>query len=83
MTSDNKDNWALELSVPSERISILPFKRFDKKSMNAVFRGYEYDIACSKGHVEAGDGTGFVYRLVPSGGKIVIDCKVKGHYPES
>lgn len=83
VTSDNKDNWALELSVPAERISILPFKRFDKKSMNAVFRGYEYDIACSKGHVEAGDGTGFVYRLVPSGGKIVIDCKVKGHYPES
>lgn len=67
-------DWALELRVPQDRTDRLPFKQFDKNSIQSEFRGFSYNITCKKGNVIKGNNTDYVLRLVPSGNKLVIDC---------
>lgn len=68
-------DWALELRVPQDRTNRLPFKQFEKNSIHSEFRGYTYNITCKKGNIMKGNATDYVLRLVPSGNKLVIDCK--------
>lgn len=68
-------DWALELRVPQDRTDRLPFKQFEKNSIHSEFRGYTYNITCKKGNIMKGNATDYVLRLVPSGNKLVIDCK--------
>lgn len=66
-------NWTLELITAND--VELPFLSFEKKKINATFRGFDYTITCEKGFIEGGNSSGeFVFRLIPSGNRIVLNC---------
>lgn len=77
ITSDNPAQWALQLRVPEPKLSQLPFETFSSSGIGADFRGYKYTVSCKKGHVRKGSDKDFVYRLLPAGNTLVINCKVK------
>ena len=77
VTSDNAAPWALQLRVPGEKASQLPFDSFSCKKMSGDFRGYRYSVACKKGSIAKGSGSDYVYRLLPADNTIVVDCKAK------
>ncbi len=77
VTSDNPAQWALQLRVPEPKLSQLPFETFSSSGIGADFRGYRYAVSCKKGHVRKGSDKDFVYRLLPAGNTLVINCKVK------
>lgn len=77
VTSDNPAQWALQLRVPEPKLSQLPFETFSSSGIGADFRGYKYTVSCKKGHVRKGSDKDFVYRLLPAGNTLVINCKVK------
>lgn len=70
-------NWVLELKVPQDRIDRLPFKHFTRTSVGSTFRGFDYTLSCKKGRIMKGNNNDYVFRLLPSGSRLVIDCKVK------
>lgn len=70
-----KDGWALELRVPRSRACRLPFRQCRKDGVEAEFRGHRYSLRCLRGGVVRGEGEGFALRLVPSGGRLVVDCR--------
>ena len=74
---DKDFNWMLELKVPQDRIDRLPFKNFEKSSINSEFRGFNYKISCGKGNIIKGNNTDYVLRFVPAGNKLVINCTTK------
>lgn len=67
------EGWALELRVPRSRACRLPFRRWSDGGVEAEFRGHRYSLRCHRGGVVRGDG--FALRLVPSGGRLVVDCR--------
>lgn len=67
-------DWALELKVPAERAEHIPFMAYGKSDIKAEFNGFGYRLNLRKGSVRQGDITDHVFRLVPAGGKLVIDC---------
>lgn len=75
--SDNPARWALQLSVPEQKLSHLPFKAFSPEAISADFRGYKYEVSCKKGRISKGADKDYVYRLHPAGNTLVINCKVK------
>ncbi len=77
VTSDNAAPWALQLRVPGEKASQLPFDSFSCKKMSGDFRGYRYSVACKKGSIAKGSGSDYVYRLLPADNTIIVDCKAK------
>lgn len=65
--------WALELKTAPG--SELPFQSIEKNRIEAEFRNYKYAITCKRGSIEKGDSSeAYVFRLIPSGNKIIIDC---------
>lgn len=67
-------NWTLELTTAND--VELPFLSFETKKINATFRGFDYTITCEKGSIEGGNSSDeFVFRLIPSGNRLVVDCK--------
>lgn len=69
--------WMLELKVPQDRVERLPFKRFEKSGIEAEFKGHSYKINCTKGTVNKGDNTDFVFQIIPANNKLIIDCTNK------
>lgn len=67
-------NWVLELKVPQSKADLLPFKDFEKSSVNSEFRGFNYKISCEEGAVLKGDNTDYALRFVPSANKLIINC---------
>ncbi len=75
---DNTTNysWALELKTAAGKE--LPFTSFGEKAIDAEFDGFKYVIACKEGSVEKpAAGSDYIFRLLPAGNKIVIDCTNK------
>ena len=69
-------NWTLELTTAND--VELPFLSFETKKINATFRGFDYTIRCEKGSIEGGNSSDeFVFRLIPSRNRLVVDCKNK------
>ncbi|WP_298649166.1 hypothetical protein [uncultured Proteiniphilum sp.] len=67
-------NWILELTTAND--VELPFLSFETKKINATFRGFDYTIMCEKGSIEGGNSSDeFVFRLIPSGNRLVVGCK--------
>lgn len=67
-------DWVLELDVSANRVEWLPFRSFGKSNIGAEFNGYKYTVSCKKGTVRQGDNDDFVFRLIPAGNRVVIDC---------
>lgn len=68
--------WALELKSAS--VADLPFQSVDIKKVNAEFRNYKYSITCKKGLFKNADKSAdYVFQLIPSNNKIIIDCTNK------
>ncbi len=70
-------NWVLELAVPEDRTNRLPFRSFSKSKIDAIFNGYNYQMTCETGSVNAGNNTDFVFQLIPSNNKLMINCTNK------
>ncbi len=70
----NKDfSWGLELQTAPE--VELPFETINKNQVDALFRDFRYSITCKKGTVKkAASGDNYIFRLVPSGNKLIVDC---------
>lgn len=66
-------NWSLDLTTAND--VELPFVSFETKKINATFRGFDYTIRCEKGSIEERSSSDeFVFRLTPSGNRLVVDC---------
>jgi hypothetical protein len=63
-------NWSLELKVAPE--SELPFQSIESKHIKASLNGFNYVIFCPEGLIEKSEDC--VFRIHPSGNKIVVDC---------
>lgn len=74
VTSDSPADWVLELRVPQEKAGRLPFVSYAADAMEADFRGYHYRVSLDKGNIRKGTDGSFAYRLVPSEGKVTINC---------
>lgn len=71
---DVKDlNWMLELKVPQDRIDRIPFRSAGKSELKAQFHEHDYKIICKKGTVIKGDNLDYVFRIVPTKNRLVID----------
>lgn len=68
-------DWTLELKVPQERLDRLPFTDLERSDIKAEFNDYNYTLTLLKGSVRQGNNTDHVFRLIPAGNKLVIDCK--------
>lgn len=67
-------NWTLELTTASD--VELPFLSFGTKKINASFHDFDYTITCEEGSIERGNlSDEFVFRLIPYGNRLVVDCK--------
>ncbi|MDR1864945.1 MAG: hypothetical protein LBR08_05165 [Bacteroidales bacterium] len=69
-TKKTGDAWALDLTTAAG--AQLPFQSIGNNQVTASLNGFQYAIACSTGSVEKSDRC--VFRLKPSGNKIVVDC---------
>lgn len=67
--------WCLELQIPGERLSELPFRSYQEKEIQAQFNNYAYKITCKKGHVTKGNGNDFVFRLNPTKHTLILNMK--------
>lgn len=68
--------WVLELQAPAGKD--LPFRSFDKNRMKAEFSSFSYGMVCKKGTITgAGQSGDFIFRLIPSGNNLSIDCTNK------
>lgn len=76
-TNEKDFNWMLELKVPQDRVDRLPFGVLEKSGLKARFKNFDYKITCKKGHIEKGNNTDYVFRLIPSENKLTIDCRNK------
>lgn len=66
-------SWALELKAANGKA--LPFTAVEDKAVNATFDGFDYGIACEKGHIQKPvSGAEYVFRIFPSDNEIRIDC---------
>ena len=69
-----KFSWMLELKTAAG--ADLPFLSVDEKLIKAEFHAFEYNIICRKGIVKkAEQQDDYIFRFIPSGDKLVIDCK--------
>lgn len=66
-------NWVLELKVAEGKE--LPFQSIEHNRISAEFRNFNYGITCAEGTVEkGGQAAGYVFRLIPSDNRLVVDC---------
>lgn len=66
-------SWALELQAAAGKE--LPFTGMEDNAVNASFDGFNYGIACGKGHIKKpASGSEYVFRIYPSDNEIRIDC---------
>lgn len=69
-------DWVLELTTAPD--AELPFCSIDKKVLEAEFNNFNYAIGCTEGEIAgAGESAGYVFRLIPSNNKLLIDCTNK------
>lgn len=67
-------SWTLELTTAND--VELPFVSIETNKINASFHGFDYTITCEKGSIEGGNSSDdFVFRLIPSGNRLVLNCK--------
>ena len=73
-SSDCSFQWALELrTAPGKK---LPFTRVEASRLLARFKGYDYSIACPKGHWQLGNKqTTYALRILPEDQQIVLNFK--------
>lgn len=73
LSKDADFSWALELKVATGKE--LPFTAIEERAVNASFDGFDYVIACEKGHInQPASGADYVFRIFPSNNEIRIDC---------
>lgn len=75
---DTTTAWLLELRTAPG--IALPFTSMNDRQINATYRGFSYSIRCSQGTVRMpGKSDSFVFRLIPSDNKLVIDCSYRSN----
>ena len=70
---DSNFQWMLELKIaPGAEV---PFRSVEKNRIEAEFSGYGYGIEITKGSARDTEaGANYVFRLIPSGNKLIVDC---------
>lgn len=65
--------WLLELTTDEQ--AELPFKSIEGNQIKAEFGNFSYSITCKEGTVRRGNQhAGYVFQLIPSDDKLVVDC---------
>nr|WP_231496825.1 hypothetical protein [Prevotella sp. 10(H)] len=68
--------WTLELKTAQGKE--LPFRSIEKNQIRAEFSDYKYGITCTEGTVEGANAEAdYIFRLIPSENKLVVDCTNK------
>lgn len=74
--STGADNWLLELCAAPGKD--LPFTTLSDHTVSASQNGFDYSVSCLQGRfVKPELKADFIFRIVPSGGKLVVDCNTK------
>lgn len=71
-------NWWLEFSVAPE--ASLPFSKIDAASIQAIFKGFKYQVGCEAGTIEGNQDKSFqpfVYRIHPKVNSIILNLDNK------
>lgn len=76
-TKSKDFNWVLELKTDAK--AEIPFHKVEKNRVNAEFRNFNYSIVCKEGTFKgANKAEDYVFQIIPTNNKLVIDCTNKG-----